>query len=93
MSEAADSARTARTLQPWSPEPWRVLGNVQHAEGSLAAARRYYRSGLRKDPDEWELWLQLGLVSDGRARRAAFARAAELNPRSPELRELGFKGG
>jgi hypothetical protein len=92
-SEAADAARRARSLQPWSPEPWRLLGEVELADGSLPAARRYFRSGLREDPDDWELWLDLGLASEGTARRAAFARAATLNPLSPELRELGFKSG
>lgn len=87
---AAAAARRARTLQPWSPEPWRLLGEVELADGSLAAARRYFRGGLDEDPDDWELWLDLGLASDGAVRRAAFTRATALNPLSPELRELGF---
>jgi hypothetical protein len=92
-AKSADSARTARTLQPWSPEPWRILGEVELAEGSLEAARRYFRQGLHEDAGDWELWLDLGLASEGPARRAALARAAALNPLSPELRELGFKSG
>ena len=91
--EAADAARRARSLQPWSPEPWRVLGEIELAEGSLPAARRYFRAGLEDDPDEFELWIGLGLASDGAAQRKAFARAAALNPLSPELGELGFKTG
>jgi hypothetical protein len=91
--EAADAARRARSLQPWSPEPWRLLGEVELAEGSLPAARRYFRSGLREDSADWELWLDLGLASEGAARREAFARAGALNPLSPELRELRFKTG
>jgi O-antigen ligase len=91
--EAGDAARRARSLQPWSPEPWRVLGEIELAEGSLIAARRYFRRGLAEDPDEFELWIGLGLASDGAARQEAFARAAALNPLSPELRELGFKSG
>jgi Flp pilus assembly protein TadD len=90
---AEDSARRARSLQPWSPEPWRLLGEIELAEGSLAAARRHFRSGLSEDPDEWELWIGLGLASDRSPRREAFARAARLNPLSPELRELGFETG
>jgi hypothetical protein len=89
--EAADNARRARTLQPWSPEPWRVLGEVELAEGSLPVARNYFRGGLREDPDEFELWIGLGLASDGPPRRAAFERAYRLNPLSSDLQELGFK--
>jgi hypothetical protein len=89
--EAADEARRARSLQPWSPEPWRVLGEIELAEGSLTASRRYFRRGLEEDPDEFELWIGLGLASDGPDRREAFMRAGNLNPLSPELRELGFK--
>jgi O-antigen ligase len=92
-SDAAEAARRARTLQPWSPEPYRLLGELELAEGSLAVARRHFRRGLEKDPDEFELWIGLGLASDGAAQRSAFERAARLNPLSPELEELGFKTG
>ena len=86
-----DAARRARSLQPWSPEPWRLLGEAQLAQGALATARSSFRSGLAEDADEWELWLDLGLASEGPARRRAFERAARLNPLSPELEELGFR--
>jgi hypothetical protein len=89
--DAEDAARSARSLQPWSPEPWRLLGEAQLAQGSLAPARRSFRAGLAEDPEEWELWLDLGLASEGPARRRAFEHAARLNPLSPELDELGFK--
>jgi hypothetical protein len=89
--EAEDAARSARSLQPWSPEPWRLLGEAQLAQGSLAPARNSFRAGLTDDPEEWELWLDLGLASEGSARRRAFDYAARLNPLSPELEELGFE--
>jgi hypothetical protein len=89
--DAEDAARSARSLQPWSPEPWRLLGEAQLAEGALVPARSSFRKGLAEDRDEWELWLDLGLASEGRARRSAFEQAARLNPLSPELEELGFR--
>lgn len=89
--DAEDAARSARTLQPWSPEPWRLLGEAQLAQGSLAPARSSLRRGLAEDPEAWELWLDLGLASEGTERRRAFERAARLNPLSPELEELGFE--
>ena len=90
---AEDAARFARSLQPWSAEPWRLLGEAQLAQGSLGPARRSFREGLDEDREEWELWLDLGLASEGRARRRAFEQAARLNPVSPELEELGFEPG
>jgi tetratricopeptide (TPR) repeat protein len=89
--DASNAARSARSLQPWSPEPWRLLGEAQLAQGSLALARSSFRRGLAEDPAEWELWLDLGLASEGPARRRAFEHAARLNPLSPELEELGFE--
>jgi hypothetical protein len=89
--EAEAAARSARSLQPWSPEPWRLLGEAQLARGSLALARSSFRGGIAEDPAEWELWLDLGLASEGPARRRAFENAARLNPLSPELEELGFQ--
>jgi hypothetical protein len=89
--DAEHAARSARSLQPWSPEPWRLLGEAQLAQGSLAPARRSFRAGLAEDSEEWELWLDLGLASEGPTRRRAFEHAARLNPLSPELDELGFE--
>jgi O-antigen ligase/polysaccharide polymerase Wzy-like membrane protein len=88
---AAAAARSARTLQPWSAEPWKLLGEAQIASDSTAAGRRSFRRATLKNPNDWEAWLDLGLASSGAARKAAFARAKQLNPLSPELEELGFR--
>ena len=82
------SARRAARLQPWSAEPWRVLGEAQLERGELEAARASFREGLSRDDGDWELWIDLALASEGDARRDAFARAVRLNPRDPDLQEL-----
>jgi O-Antigen ligase len=90
FSTSADRARTAHRLQPWSAEPWRLLGEAELARGADAAARRSFRSGLERDPRSWELWLDLGLATEGAEKQVSWARAASLNPLSPELQELRF---
>ncbi len=85
--EAADDARSARRFAPWASAPWLALGDAV-AEDDRAAARAAYREALERDDANWELWLALGAISTGEEQRRALARAAELNPRSPEIREL-----
>jgi O-antigen ligase len=82
------AARRAARLQPWSAEPWRVLGEAQLERGELDRARASFREGLSRDDGDWELWLDLALASEGQARREALDRAARLNPREPDLEEL-----
>ncbi len=87
-NNAAKAAHTARWWAPWSPVPWRLRGEAQLEQGNVADARSSFRRGLAKDSRDWELWLDLALVSDGTARRVALARAAALNPLDPEIRRL-----
>jgi O-antigen ligase len=87
-SEAERAARWA----PWSSEPWRLRGEAELAAGKVAQARASFREGLSRDARSWELWLDLGLASEGRDAGRAFARARALNPHSPELREVGVFG-
>jgi hypothetical protein len=85
---AESSARHAASLQPWSAEPWRVLGEAQLQQGKLAAARASFRSGIAKNPHDWLLWLDLALASKGTARPAAARHALALNPRSLEIARI-----
>jgi cytochrome c-type biogenesis protein CcmH/NrfG len=88
LTSAADDARQARRWQPWSGTPWRLLGESQLQAGEVDRARSSFLEGLEHDRGDWELWLDLALVSRGGARRAALAHVAELNPQSTELRQL-----
>jgi O-antigen ligase len=87
--DAAESrARRAVTLQPWSAEPWQALGEAQLQAGDLPAARQSFRNGIATSSRDWQLWLDLALASDGKARAAAAQQALALNPLSTEIRRI-----
>jgi Flp pilus assembly protein TadD len=87
-ARATAQARRAKAWNPWSYQPWEILGDVQLARGDLRAARQSFRTALTKDHANWSLWLDLAKATKGRTRRQALARAARLAPRSPEIAEL-----
>ena len=92
-AEAKRQARRAARWTPWASEPWRLLGEAQLAEGDVEAARTSFRRGLAEDTRSWELWLDLGLASEGVERRRAFDRASALNPREPQIQAARRGGG
>jgi O-antigen ligase len=88
LSAAASDARHARRWEPWSSEPWRLLGEAQLQAGEVGQARASFLRGLENDRGSWELWFDLALASRGHQRQAALGRVAALNPLSTELRQL-----
>ena len=88
LSTAATDAKRARRWEPWSSEPWRLLGEAQLQAGRVEQARTSFLRGIRKDRGDWELWLDLALASRGTERRDALSSVATLNPLSTELRDL-----
>ncbi len=86
------AARRAARLQPWSSEPWRLLGEAQLARGQVEAARESFRKGVERDDGDWELWLDLALATEGPERAHAIERARELNPRDPDIAEIAEGG-
>jgi O-antigen ligase len=88
LHTAATEARSARRWEPWSAEPWRLLGEAQLQAGEVEQARASFRHGIAKDGRDWELWLDLALASRGAARQSALEHVERLNPLSTELREV-----
>ena len=86
---ALASARAARRVQSWAPDPWLQLALVHEQRGELEAARTAIRRATaREDREEdWRLWLvlarldtKLGEIAEA---RRSLQRAISLNPRSP----------
>jgi hypothetical protein len=94
---AARDAQRASSWLPWSTVPWQQLGEAQLAQGHTAAAQASFRTAIRKDSGDWNLWLDLARASAGKQQAAALARASRLDPLSPEIAtfksELGSQGG
>jgi O-antigen ligase len=88
-ARAARDARWAERLVPWSADPWRLHGEALLSEGRVDGARRDFQRALRKDPADWDSWVDLALVTHGTARNEAVGRAALLNP----LERISRNGG
>ena len=87
--QAARLAHRAHTWQPWSSEPWQVLGEAELARGRVVAARTDLQRALARDRLDWSLWYDLAQASAGHARTQALREARRLNPRAIELRAAG----
>jgi hypothetical protein len=87
-AEAADQAGLAKRWAPWASEPLRLLGEAQLGAGNPGRARVSFRAALDRDPENWQLWVDLALVSSGAEKRLALERASRLNPRSEQVRQL-----
>jgi hypothetical protein len=87
-AKAETHARRAHRWMPWSPDPYRQLGEAERAQGRFAEARTAFRAAIAKDPRDWESWLDLARATTGSTQRDALRRVAALDPRSPELAEF-----
>jgi hypothetical protein len=84
IEQAVDSARSARTIQPWSAEPYTQLALLAEQQRDFPAALSYLRQAQERDSEDWRLY-----VIEARLQResghpaaglAATARAELLSP-------------
>ena len=87
-AKSESQARRATTWAPWSPEPWRLVGEAQLGRGKLVDARASFRRAIGKDEHDWSLWFDLARASEGKAQLDALTEAARLNPLSPEVAQF-----
>jgi hypothetical protein len=87
-AKSAKDARRAHTWAPWSSEPYRLLGEAELGQGDTKAAIASFNQALGKSPGDWNVWFDMARATTGRPQQQALARAARLNPLSPEIAEL-----
>jgi hypothetical protein len=89
LPAAAQDARDASALQPWSADPRLQVALVEELAGHLKAANRDLAQAIERAPRDWQLWfvrarleVKIGNVD---AALRALHRARMLNPRAPFL--------
>jgi hypothetical protein len=80
LTEAREQARKATRWAPWSAEPWKLRAELGATQ---AAARGYLLEAIAAEPNDFESWLALSYVTEGRERRRAIRQARRLNPLDP----------
>jgi hypothetical protein len=81
---AAQQAASARSANPWSPDPYVQLSLIQERAGAFAAAQKSVAAAIERDPENWQVWAirarietEAGAVA---AARLSLHQAARLNP-------------
>jgi len=71
LAGAADDARDAATLQPWSPEPRLQLALVEELAGSLRAAQGAAIEAIDRAPHDWRSWAVAARIDEELGERKA----------------------
>lgn len=61
LNDAAQAARSAASVEPWSAAPWLQLATIEQAAGNVDASRRAVAEAIDRSPDDFRGWL---LASD-----------------------------
>jgi O-antigen ligase len=84
IEDAMDRARAAKTVQPWSAEPYTQLALLEEQQGNIPGALANLRQAEQRDSQDWRLALiEASLESrrgDQAAAARALARAEQLSP-------------
>jgi len=84
IGEGIDRARAAKTVEPWSSEPYTQLALLEAERGDLSQALVYLRQAEARDSEDWRLSLiEANLLKrrgDRAAAHTAIERAQSLSP-------------
>src|SRR5262249_45516882 len=79
-----DRARAAKTVQPWSAEPYTQLALLEEQRGDIPAALANLKEAEQRDSEDWRLPLIEARLQEKRGDRAArsqaIKRAQSLSP-------------
>ena len=85
LDSAAQSARNASAIQPWSPDGELQLALVEKERGDLAAATEAVRKAIGRSSHDWRPWLVAAEIAAAAGNRgAAELRLAFANRLSPK---------
>jgi hypothetical protein len=89
IADGLERAREARTVQPWSPEPYTQLALLEEARGDVDEALTRLEQARERDSEDWRLAVIEARLQEERGDAAAAQRALEraraLNPNLPFL--------
>jgi tetratricopeptide (TPR) repeat protein len=84
IGDAIDRARAAKTVQPWSAEPYVQLSLLEAQQGNFPSALANLRQAEQRDSQDWRLALIEASLESQRGDQAAaiqaFSRAEQLSP-------------
>lgn len=87
IDDGIDRARAARTVMPWSAEPYTQLALLEEERGDFDRALSYLSQAQDRDTNDWRLALIESRLhserGDGPAAGTAMGRAHSLSPFSP----------
>ncbi len=84
LDDAIDHAKAARSIEPWSAEPYTQLALLEEERGDFSAALTYVKQAENRDSEDWRLpVIEATLLQrrgDFLAARTAYLRAGRLSP-------------
>lgn len=93
LANAVEHAENARSIEPWAASPYVLLGLLAKAQGEYPLAASRFSQAIDREDRNWQLYyLRAGAereAGDEAAAAADLARARQLNPLAPQLREGG----
>jgi hypothetical protein len=84
IDEAISRAKAARSIEPWSADPYTQLALLERERGDISAALGYVRQAEERDSEDWRLPVieatLLQRSGDFSSARTAYLRAGRLSP-------------